>query len=119
VLRAEVGGRAARAGRGASRARRGFRARVAAEPRIEVLEGTRVLAVRGDDRVRAVRLQGPRGEFDLPAAGLIVKAGVVPNTDWCRGSLETDAEGFVQVDADFGTSRPRVWAAGDVTRPPL
>jgi len=119
LLLTEVGCRVTLVVRGASRARREFRARVAAEPRIEVLEGTRVLAVRGDDRVRAVRLQGPRGEFDLPAAGLIVKAGVVPNTDWCRGSLETDAEGFVQVDAEFGTSRPRVWAAGDVTHPPL
>ena len=117
-LLAEVGCSVTLAVRGAPRARREFRERVAGTPRIEVLEGTRVTAVLGEERVRAVRLAGGRGEFDLPAAGLVVKAGVVPNTEWCA-TLERDADGYLPVDEHFGTSHPRVWAAGDVTRPPL
>jgi len=75
--------------------------------------------VLGEERVRAVRLEGPSGTFELPAAGLMVKAGVIPNTEWCARTLECDAEGYVPVDEHFGTMQPRVWAAGDVARPPL
>ena len=119
LLLAEVGCHVTLAVRRASRARREFLGRVAAERRIEVLQGTRVIGVLGDERVRSVRLAGSRGEFELPAAGLIVKIGVIPNTEWCAGALEVDAEGYLMVDDQCGTSRPRVWAAGDVTRPAL
>ena len=118
-LLAEVGCAVTLAVRGTPRARREFRERVAATPRIDVLEGTRVTAVQGERRVSAVRLAGPRGEFELPAAGLVVKVGVIPNTGWCAGALECDAEGYIPVDEHFGSAQPRVWAAGDVTRPPL
>ncbi len=119
LLLAGVGCHVTLAVRGTARARREFRQRVAAQPRIEVLEGTRVTAVLGEERVRAVRLAGARDEFELPAAGLVVKVGVIPNTEWCAEALEVDAEGYLPVDDQFGTSQPRVWAAGDVTRPPL
>lgn len=107
------------ASRGTPRARAEYRSRVAADSHIEVLEGTRVIAILGDGRVRAVRLAGPRGEFELPVAGVVVKAGVVPNTEWCADALELDTDGYLPVDEQFGTSNPRVWAVGDVTRPPL
>lgn len=119
LLLTEVGCRVTLAVRGSPRARREFRERVASAAQIEVLEGTRVTAVLGEDRMRAVRLAGARGEFDLPAAGLVVKVGVIPNTGWCAGTLELDAEGYLLVDDHLGTSHPRVWGAGDVTRPPL
>jgi thioredoxin reductase (NADPH) len=119
LLLADVGCAVTLAVRGTPRARREFRERVAGSPRIEVLEGTRVIGVSGEERVRAVRLESPRGTFEQPAAGLVVKIGVVPNTEWCAPALELDAEAYLPVDEHFGTSRPRVWAAGDVPRPPL
>ena len=119
LLLADVGCTVTLAVRGAPRARREFRERVAATQRIEVLEATRVVGVVGEELLRAVQLEGPRGTFEQPAAGLVVKIGVVPNTEWCAESLEKDAEGYLPVDEHFGTSRPRVWAAGDVVRPPL
>lgn len=118
-LLAEVGCAVTLAVRGVPRARREFRERVAANPRIEVLGETRVTAVLGEERVRAVRLASPRGEFELPAAGLVVKAGMLPNTEWCAAGIECDPEGYLPVDEQFGTSHPSVWAAGDVARPPL
>jgi thioredoxin reductase (NADPH) len=119
LLLAEVGCAVTLAVRDTPRARPEFRTRVAGTPRIEVHEGTRVTAVLGEDRVRAVRLAGPRGEFEQPAAGLVVKVGVIANTEWCGGELERDPDGYLPVDERFGTSRPRVWAAGDVAHPPL
>jgi len=105
--------------RGAPRARADFRQRVAADPRIEVRERTRVTAALGEGRLRAVRLAGPAGEEEIEAAGLVIKAGVIPNTEWCRASLASDAEGFLFVNAGLAASQPCVWAAGDVTRPAL
>jgi thioredoxin reductase (NADPH) len=119
LLLSAVGCRVTVVARGTARARREFRERVAGDPRIEVLEGTRITEVLGDGRLRGVRLAGPRGEFELPAAGLVIKVGVIPNTEWCAGAVEMDAEGYVPVDEHFGTSQPRVWAAGEVTHPPL
>ena len=119
LLLAGVGCAVTLAVRGKPSARREFCERVAADPRIEVLEATHVTAVLGEARVRAVRLARADGEFELPAAGLVVKVGVIPNTEWCAGALECAADGYVPVDEHFGTSHPRVWAAGDVARPPL
>lgn len=105
--------------RGAPRARREFRERVASDPRIEVLERTQVVAIEGDRAVRDLRLANERGTFLLPVAGLVIKVGVRPNSEWCASGVERDPEGYVLVDETFATSHPRVWAAGDVIRPPL
>jgi thioredoxin reductase (NADPH) len=103
--------------RGAVRARAEFRARVEAEPRVTVRTGLRVVAIEGGEHVRAVRVTGAAGEASLEAEGVVIKAGSLPNTEWCGGALALDADGFVRVDDAFATSAPRVWAAGDVTRP--
>jgi thioredoxin reductase (NADPH) len=105
--------------RGAARARREFRERVAAEPRIHVLQNTRVSAVVGGANVEALMLSGSEGETRLPIEGVVIKVGEIPNTEWCRGAVELDGEGFIVVDARYRASRARVWAAGDVVRPLL
>jgi len=119
LLLTAVGCRVTVVARGSPRARVEYHRRVAADRRIEVMQKTRLIAVLGEERVRAVRLAGPRGEFELPVAGVVIKVGVVPNTEWCAGALERDEEGFIPVDEQLGTSQPRVWAVGDVTRPPV
>jgi thioredoxin reductase (NADPH) len=114
---ASAGSRVTLAVRGAVRARAEFRARVAATPAIALRERTEVRAVEGDGRVRGARLEGPDGVETLAVEGVVIKVGNVPNTTWCRGQVDCDAEGFVRADPVGRTSSPRVWAAGDVTRP--
>ena len=103
--------------RGEPQARAGFRARVRDEPRIRLRTGVRVTAVLGEAAVRGVHAVGPAGEEELPADGVVVKVGVKSNSEWCADAVALDAEGFVRVDAQLATSSPRVWAAGDITRP--
>ena len=117
LLLAEVGCRVQLVMRGRPRARREFRARVAAESRIETLAKTRVAAFLGDDRLRAVRLEGPRGTVERECAAAVVKIGALPNSEWCRGAVRVDREGFVRVDRRRRTSARGVWAAGDVAHP--
>jgi thioredoxin reductase len=119
LMLAELGGRITLLARGALRARAEFRDRLSREPRIRVIEHTRVLEITGGDRVERVRVSGPEGEQALACEAVVVKVGVVPNTEWCRESLAHDAEGYLLVDARLATSVPGVWAAGDVVRPLL
>jgi thioredoxin reductase len=105
--------------RGAARARPDFRVRVAAEPRIRLAEGVEVRAVLGEEAVTGLTLADAAGEHALEVEGVVVKIGVVPNSEWCRGAVAQAPGGWVLVDERFATSAPRVWAAGDVVRPLL
>ena len=99
-------------------ARREFRDRVRASRRVRVTEHARVLEVLGANAVTGLRLSGPGGESRLDCTGVVIKVGVEPNSEWCRDALPCDPQGYVHVDAALATRMPRVWAAGDVVRPP-
>jgi len=50
--------------------------------------------------------------------GVFVQIGLVPNTEWLKGTLELSRHGEIIVDAKGQTSLPGVFAAGDVTTTP-
>jgi len=54
----------------------------------------------------------------VPLAGVFVQIGLVPNTEWLRGTVELSKYGEIMVDAKCATSLPGVYAAGDVTTVP-
>ncbi len=57
-----------------------------------------------------------------PARSIFVMIGAEPNTQWAAGCLDLDAQGFVctgaragaDADSPYATSRPGVYAVGDV-----
>jgi alkyl hydroperoxide reductase subunit F len=51
-------------------------------------------------------------------AGVFVQIGLLPNTDWLKGTVKLSARGEVEVDARGQTSVPGVFAAGDCTTVP-
>jgi NADH-dependent peroxiredoxin subunit F len=51
--------------------------------------------------------------------GVFVQIGLVPNSEWLRGTLEMSGNGEIVVDARGQTSLPGVFAAGDVTTVPF
>jgi dihydrolipoamide dehydrogenase len=62
------------------------------------------------------------GEQKLECDRLIVSIGRVPNTQGLGAEavkLKLDQRGFIEVNADCGTSLPNVWAIGDVVRGPM
>jgi alkyl hydroperoxide reductase subunit F len=50
--------------------------------------------------------------------GIFVQIGLLPNTDWLKGTVELSPRGEIIVDARGETSLPGVFAAGDVTTVP-
>jgi alkyl hydroperoxide reductase subunit F len=51
--------------------------------------------------------------------GVFVQIGLVPNTEWLKGTVELSKHGEIVVDAKGATSVPGVFAAGDVTTVPF
>ncbi len=50
--------------------------------------------------------------------GIFVQIGLLPNTDWLKGTLNLSNRGEVEIDAKGQTSLPGVFAAGDCTTVP-
>ena len=71
-------------------------------------DGQRVIGLKYKDRAG--------GEMrNLELAGVFVQIGLIPNTDWLKGTVKLSPRGEVEVDARGGTSVPGVFAAGDCT----
>ncbi len=51
--------------------------------------------------------------------GVFIQIGLVPNTEWLKGTLELSRHGEIIVDARGQTSVPGIFAAGDVTTVPF
>lgn len=54
----------------------------------------------------------------IDLAGIFVQIGLVPNTDWLKGTVELNERGEIIIDAKGQTSIAGVFAAGDVTTVP-
>jgi NADH-dependent peroxiredoxin subunit F len=87
-------------------------------PNVTVVTSAQTTEVRGDgERVTALvykdRLSGSVNTVEL--AGVFVQIGLVPNTDWLKGTVKLSPRGEVEVDARGQTSVSGVFAAGDCT----
>ena len=63
------------------------------------------------------RASGEARRIDLE--GIFVQIGLLPNTDWLKGTLALSARGEIEIDARGQTSIPGVFAAGDCTTVPF
>ncbi len=50
--------------------------------------------------------------------GVFVQIGLLPNSDWLKGTIALSPRGEIEIDARGATSLPGVFAAGDVTTVP-
>ena len=74
-------------------------------------DGSRVTGLVYKDRVG-----GDSHRVELE--GIFVQIGLLPNTDWLKGTVELTPRGEIIVDARGQTNLPGVFAAGDVTTVP-
>jgi NADH-dependent peroxiredoxin subunit F len=55
----------------------------------------------------------------LELEGVFVQIGLLPNTEWLKGTVDLSRHGEIEVNARGETSVPGVFAAGDVTTVPF
>jgi thioredoxin reductase (NADPH) len=76
-----------------------------------------VAEIGGQDFVQGVTIKNLKtGQTDrLPADGVFVFVGLIPNTEVCRGLMDLDGSGYIIVDSRMQTSAPGIFAGGDCT----
>lgn len=90
-------------------------------PNVDVITSALTSEVKGDgQKVTGLAYKDrDNGEFKtLDLEGIFVQIGLLPNTDWLKGTVELTPRGEIIVDARGETSLPGVFAAGDVTTVP-
>ena len=91
-------------------------------PNVTVIVSAQTTEVHGDgNKVVGLsykdRNSGELKRVDLE--GIFVQIGLVPNTEWLKGTLALTPRGEIEVDNRGQTSLPGVFAAGDATTVPF
>lgn len=88
---------------------------------VQVITGAEVREILGDRRVEGVRVRriATSEERTIPVEGVFVEIGLDPNSEAFRNLVALNEWGEVKVDCAGRTSRPGVFAAGDVTSVPF
>lgn len=87
-----------------------------ASSNVTILEGYKVTRVLGNGYAERIVVEDPEGnESDIPADGTFVEMALRPNSSMVSDLVETDEQGFVEVDCYNRTNVPGIFAAGDVT----
>lgn len=87
-----------------------------ASENVTILDGYKVLEVKGDNFARSLLLQDPDGnESELEADGTFVEKALLPNAQMVADLVDLDELGRIKVDFANRTSKPGIFAAGDVT----
>lgn len=90
-------------------------------PNVDVVLNARTTEIKGDGKkMTGLSWQGVKDGVDheLKVDGIFVQIGLLPNTDWLKGTIETSRFGEVVIDERCRTSVPGVYAAGDATTVP-
>ncbi|UVO18139.1 alkyl hydroperoxide reductase subunit F [Stutzerimonas stutzeri] len=90
-------------------------------PNVTVLKMAQTTEVKGDgQKVTGLVYKDRTSEqvHSVELEGIFVQIGLLPNSEWLKGTLELSRFGEIIVDAKGQTSVPGVFAAGDVTTVP-
>ncbi|WP_410499587.1 alkyl hydroperoxide reductase subunit F [Chitinibacter sp. S2-10] len=91
-------------------------------PNVTVIMNAQTTDVLGDgNKVNALAyLEHTSGDSHrIELEGVFVQIGLLPNTDWLKGTLNLSRHGEIEVDSHGRTSIPGVFAAGDATTTPF
>ena len=90
-------------------------------PNVDVIVSAQTTEVLGDgSKVTGLVYKDRRnGEsHTLQLEGVFVQIGLLPNTEWLKGTVELSPRGEIVIDDRGATSAPGVFAAGDATTVP-
>lgn len=86
-------------------------------PNVDIILNAQTTEISGDSNVESLtytdRVTNESKTLDVE--GIFILIGLVPNTDWLKGSVEMDPRGQILVDGHGATNIPGVYAAGDCT----
>lgn len=118
LLLAEVGARVILIHRSELfRARKCFLNRAQSDKNIRIITGAVVTEILGRYGVSGVVILRNGSISTIPCCAVIVRIGVIGNTQFITASVATSKEGFIKIDNRCNSSADNVWAIGDVASP--
>jgi alkyl hydroperoxide reductase subunit F len=90
-------------------------------PNVDIITSAMTTEVLGDgSKVKGLVYKNRNTDerHEVALEGIFVQIGLVPNTEWLRGSIELTERGEIVTDMRGQTSVPGVFAAGDATTTP-
>ncbi|MDI3261598.1 MAG: alkyl hydroperoxide reductase subunit F [Fulvimonas sp.] len=88
---------------------------------VEIIVGAQTTEVLGDGKkVTGLRYldRSSSESRELALEGVFVQIGLLPNSDWLKGTVKLSPRGEIEIDARGETSIPGIFAAGDVSTVP-
>lgn len=85
--------------------------------KIEIMTGATVQEIKGDKFVSGLVYQDAASEEmkEILVEGIFVAIGSIPNSSLVKNVVELNEWGEIKIDARNATSRPNIFAAGDVS----
>ena len=90
-------------------------------PNVDVITMAQTMEIKGDGQKMTGLVYKDRGTqelHELELDGIFVQIGLLPNSEWVKGTVNTTGHGEIEIDAKGHTNIPGVFAAGDVTNVP-
>ena len=100
-------------------ARREFVEPVLADAAINVITEYLPVSINGTEEVESVTVENVNTgkQIDLETDLVLIRIGVVPNSELVAGQVDKDSLGYIRIDGESRTSAAGVWAIGDVANP--
>ena len=98
-------------------ARPEFAEKLKYEDNIEVLYNTELTKIYGGQIVQGVELERDNFRRELDVEGVLIRIGVAPNSEFLKGQLELDVNGYIKIDSLGKTNVDNVFAVGDISNP--
>ena len=98
-----------------------LQAKLSSLSNVTVIKSALTKAVLGDgNKVNGLRYldRASNTEHAIELEGIFVQIGLLPNTDWLKGSVDLSPRGEIIIDHKGETSTPGIFAAGDCTTVP-
>ena len=90
-------------------------------PNVDVITSAQTTQVVGDkQKVTGIEYKDRNSDelHTVELEGIFVQIGLLPNSEWVKGTVTTSKYGEIEIDAKGQTNIPGVFAAGDVTNVP-
>ena len=101
------------------RARAEFVEQAKSNPKIKILTETIVREIIGSKRVEAVAFENlkTKATQKYPFEAVLIRIGVEPNTEFLRGKIELNKNGYIKINQNCETSAKDIFAVGDAANP--
>jgi thioredoxin-disulfide reductase len=91
--------------------------RMTEKENIKVVAQAEVKEVLGEDHVTGIRIQhnDTKQQEEVSTDVVFVEIGYMAKAEWVKGFVDTDARGQIKIGPNCETSKPGIFAAGDIT----